>query len=465
MNKRILQVGVILSLLHLPSQLPAQERNQPPKPLFDPASYGAKGDGVSYDTVAIQKAIDACAGTKGSVVLKPGRYVSAQLTLREGMTFHLDKGAVLQGGTNAVDYPVLLPPENRSSPNTRSLIYANKADNLTIEGPGEIDGRCRLVGMSGKEPERPSLIRIFNSTNVVVRDVTLRNPKMWTQVYWGITGLVLDHVTVDAPPICPNLDGMDICDSTNVVVRNCLVRSEDDSICLKCGKPGLSNITVENNRIHSYGANAIKLGTASGGPVTHLVITNNVIDYAKFGGLCIESVDGAAVRDVTVRDLRMSHVAQPVFIRLANRGPDPKTLASKPGKHRATHEPGSIDGVLIEELHAVSGHARTAPSCSITGIPGARVRNVTLRNCSFEMPGGQTKGAIPPEQEWGYPQSSIVGNTPAYGLFVRHADGIILENVTFGFLKADSRPWIFTSDSTVSTNGCKSIGLVTAPKK
>ena len=431
---------------------------QPPLPHFSPDSFGAKHDGVTYDTEAIQKAINACAGTGGSVVLKSGQYLTSELTLRGGMTFDLVKGAVLLGGTNAADYPVLIPTDTPSKANTRSLVYACKADNLVIEGAGVIDGRCKMVQMSGKEPQRPSLIRIFQSTNVIVRDVTFRNPRMWTQVYSECTNLLIERVTVDAPPYCPNLDGMDICDSRDVTVRNCLVKSEDDCICLKShGARGLANITVENNRMTSYHANAIKLGTATVGPVSHLVIRDNVVDFAKYGGLCIESVDGSNVSDVVVKGLKMHKVAQPLFIRLAHRS----------GNHSATDlEPsdrasGSIDGVLIEGLHSVNPHAQTLPSCSITGIPGAKVRNVTLRDCSFIMPGGLMHiPGLPPEHEKDYPQSNIVGNPPAYGLFVRHAEDIKLENITFGFLKHDVRPWIVTEDASVSTNGCRDLSLV-----
>ena len=434
------------------------EKNLPPEPRFNPVDYGAKRDGVTYDTAAIQKAIDACSGTGGSVVLKPGNYVSAELTLRGGMTFHLEKGAVLLGGTNAADYPVLIPPTTPSKANTRSLLYACKADNLVIEGPGEINGRGSMVQMWGKEPERPSLIRIFQSANVTVRDVTLRNPRMWTQVYSECSGLLIDHVTVDAPPNCANLDGMDLCDSRDVTVRNCLVKSEDDSICLKThGARGLANITVENNRLTSFRANAIKLGTATVGPVSGLVFRHNIIDSAKYGGICIESVDGAVVSDVRVEGLEMSNVSQPLFIRLARRNGNNGASDLEPG----TRPLGSIDGVLIEGLHAVSNQVQTRPSCSITGIPGGRVRNVTLRNCSFTMPGGMTNVPdLPPEREGDYPQSDIVKNPPAYGLFIRHADDIRLENVSFSFFKPDVRPWIFSEDASVSTNGCRSLGLL-----
>lgn len=427
-------------------------------PSFDPRSYGARGDGITYDKAALQKAIDACGDTGGSVILSAGRYLSGQLTLHAHMTLHLERGAVLLGGTNPEDYPVLMPEKTSATAIRRSLLFADKADGLTIEGEGEIDGQCKLVKMYGKESERPSLIRIFSSKNVTVRDITLRNPRMWTQVYSECSNLLLDQITVIAPPDCPNLDGMDICDSHDVVIRNCNVFSEDDCICLKShGKEGLQNILVENNRMLSYHANGIKLGTATVGPVSHLVIRNNVVTYAKFGGLCIESVDGSAVSDVLVQNLDLYRTSQPVFIRLAHRIGN-----GGAGDLESKDRPiGSLDGVTIEGLRALGTHNDTHASCTITGIPDARVTNVTLKNWYVEMPGGLTNlPALPAEKEAGYPQSNIFGETPAYGLFIRHADGVVLDHVIFGALKPDARPWLANVDASVKTFECKDLGVV-----
>ncbi len=450
---------IFFQLLIASSLFSYQETNQPHKPIFDPLKYGAKGDGVTYDTEALQKAIDACAKTGGSVVLRPGTYLTAELTLHGGMTFHLVKGATLLGGTNSDDYPVLMPAVTPSKANTRSLIYACNADNLVIEGPGEINGRGQLVQMSGREKDRPSLIRIFQSTNVTVQNITLRNPRMWTQVYSECTKLLIDGVFVDAPPYCPNLDGMDICDSWDVSVKNCIVMSEDDGICFKShGSRGLRNIVVENNRITSFKANAIKLGTATVGPFNNFIIKNNIVEFAKLGGLCIESVDGAKVSNIKVSGLQLHQVGQPLFIRLANRGGNRNATDLQP----ADRPVGSIDGVFIEGLHAVGGHTITPPSSSITGIPGAEIKNITLRDCYFEMPGGMTSiPELPPEREKDYPESTIVGNPPSYGLFIRHAKGITLENVTCAFRIHDVRPWIAISEASILTNDCRDLGLLT----
>lgn len=425
---------------------------QPPKPHFNPVMYGAKADGVTYDTAAIQQAIDTCAGTGGSVVLTPGRFLTKPLKLRAGMTLYLQKGAVLLGSPKLEDYPVELPDNRSSKALCRSLLYAVNADGLTIDGEGEIDGQCKVMNMpaelrkGGTEAARPSLLRVFRSRDVTVKNVTFRNPCMWTQIYSECDHLLIEGVQVDAPADCANLDGMDICDSHDVIIRNCDVRSEDDSICLKSDLPrGLKNILIDNNRIHCYRANAIKLGSATVGPVSHVVIRNNQISYAKYAGLNIASVDGSVVTDILVQDIEMHHVGQPVFIRLSQR----------------RNPVGAIDGITIERVRAYDTNPDNGPSCSITGIPQARIKNVRIKDCSFEMPGGM-KGipGVPAEKENAYPQSNMFWNTPGYAFFIRHADGVVLENLTLRRAAADDRPWLAQIDAEVKTPGCRDLGQI-----
>jgi len=440
--------------------MPAQV-GLPPSPIFDPRNFGATGDGVTLDTAAIQKAIDACAGTGGSVVLSPGNYVSKPLTLRGHMTFFLEKGATLLGSTKLADFPVLLADSLKGHFLSRSLLYAYQADDLKIDGEGVIDGRCKLMDMptelrkGGTERLRPSLIRVFNSKNVSIRNVTFRRPCMWTQTYSDCENLVIDHVIVDAPPDCPNLDGMDICDSYNVIIRNCDISSEDDCICLKSHDlRGLKNVLVENNRVHSYRANAIKLGTATKGPVTDVRIINNLVTYAKYGGLCIESVDGSNVSNVIVRDLDIYRSHDPLFIRLANR----------------SGNVGSLTNVTIENMRAYKTNyaddnnapTLTSPSmCTITGIPYALVKNIHIKNCYIEMPGGFSKATHSPQEKVKeYPQCNMFGVVPAYGLYVRHSKDIILEQVSFGCYVRDIRPWLEVEDAQVKRVACQDLQVI-----
>lgn len=441
----------------------------PPSPIFNPRQFGATGDGGTYDTVALQQALDACAGTGGSVVLSPGKYVSAPLHLHGHMTLFLQKGAVLLGSTNLDDYHLVsegIPANPTLTKQCRCLLFASNADNLTIDGEGEIDGRCQAMNLPdelkapGTESERPSLICIFRSPNVTVRNITLRNPCMWTQIYLDCDKLLIEHICVNAPPDCPNLDGMDICDCHDVLIRNCDIKSEDDSICLKTyNRRGLKNIRIENNRIHSFRANAIKLGSVTKGPISNIEIISNLVTGAKYGGLCIESVDGSDINDFVVRDLDMYRVNNPIFIRLASR----------------SGHPGSITKVLIENVRAyetgvladeVSGKAPAPPSCTITGIPKARIGSVRLTNCYIEMPGGLAKiPHKPSEREDIYPQSTMFGNTPAYGLYVRHADDVVFDHVYFGRYQPDARPWLQADDAKVITHVCRDLQLIKCDNK
>jgi polygalacturonase len=428
----------------------------PPQPLFDVRKYGAVGDSVTFDTAAIQKAIDACAGTGGSVVLSGGKFLTAPLVLKGGMTFYIAKDAALLGSTRPQDYPHRMPPQTAATALRKSLLYAYGADHLTLDGEGEINGQGQLLPMGGKEPYRPSLLRIFGSTNVTVRNLTLRNPRMWTQIYSECSHVTIDHETVDSPRgYCENLDGMDICDCDHVVVSSCHIQAQDDGICLKSHGPrGLQDITLRDNRILDYDANAIKLGTATNGPISHLLIENNRIDGARFGGLCLESVDGSAVSDVTVNGLDMSHVSQPIYIRLSHRKPLPGDIQFT---ETAPRPAGSIDGVVIENVRVLNPNSATKPSNTITGIPNARLGSIVIRNAFIEMPGGVTAAPhVPGERDGQYPQSSQFGLVPGYAFYVRHAASVTFDHVTVQAMKPDVRPWLVKEDAAVTAVKCQS---------
>ena len=418
----------------------------PPNPVFDVRKYGAKGDGRSYDTLAIQKAIDACAGTGGCVFLSQGTYLTAQLELKSGMTFFIDRTAVLLGGTRPEDYPELFPagPANGMVGYVcrRSVLYANLVQNLTLDGGGVLDGQCKLVQMTGNESARPSLVRIFQSERVIVRNLTLKNPRMWTQVYDHCKDLTIENLKVEAPPDCKNLDGMDVCDCRDVIIRNNVVAAEDDCICLKShGPDGLQNITIENNEISCFRANAIKIGTLTKGPIENIRILNNTVRYARLGGLCVESIFGSVIKNIRVQGLDINRTGQPIFIRL---GP------------RSLKNPGSIDDVFIERVRILKTHKEGAPSCTITGMAGIKVGSIRFKDMYVEMPGGMldTPGR-PPEMDKGeYPQSNIFGNTPAYAFYVRYAKEIVFEDVTIRPASHDVRSWLASEDAQVKTINC-----------
>ena len=452
----IFPIAAIL-LLGVASCSPKLSHSTAPEPRFDPRSYGAKADGSTFDTGALKKAVDACAGTGGSVVLTGGTFLTKPLELRGNMTLHVEKDAILLGSPDIADYPVKLPEGFPIKDLCRSLLYAENADGLTISGEGEINGNCKAMNIGpeirkvGNEPHRPSLLRVFRSANVTVKDVTFRDPCMWTTLFNECDNLLIDGVTIDAPPDCANLSGFEISDSHDIIVRNCDVRSEDDGICFKTlpkSARGLKNVLVENNTVRSYKANAIKLGFWTYGPVSDITIRNNKITYAKYAGLSLASVHGAPVRNIVVDGLDMRNVGQPVFIRLGNMLGGP---------------PGSLEDITISNLHVISTNPENGPACVISGIPEAHIKNVRIKDSSIEMPGGlRGVPGLPPEKEALHPQSNMFWNTPGYAFFVRHADGVVFENVTISKTAPDKRPWLSTVNATVETIACKESGYGTS---
>ena len=147
-------------------------------------------------------------------MLRGGTFLSAHLTLKGKMTFYVNGDATLLGGTDPADYPEIFPPDEVAFANRRSLLYAYHADGLVLDGTGTIDGQGQKINMVGLEPTRPSILRVFQSADVTVRNLSVRNPRMWTLVFSQCPHLDVDAVNVLSPSgYCPNLDGMDICDS------------------------------------------------------------------------------------------------------------------------------------------------------------------------------------------------------------------------------------------------------------
>ena len=111
--------------------------------VYNVVDYGAKGDGVTLDTKAIQSAINAAAVKGGKVVFPGGVYLSGTLFLKSNVTLEISEGAVLLGSTNIKDYPDTIP--SLQSYNdvflTQSLIYGDNLENISITGRGTIDGQ------------------------------------------------------------------------------------------------------------------------------------------------------------------------------------------------------------------------------------------------------------------------------------------------------------------------------------
>src|SRR5208283_4781323 len=105
---------IVLAGLLLPQALAADSN-------FDIRSFGAKGDGSTKDTAAIQAAVDKAGSAGGTVLIPPGNYPSGTVHLKSNITLRIEKGARLLfspddgdfGPYEELPYRMTKPPETR----------------------------------------------------------------------------------------------------------------------------------------------------------------------------------------------------------------------------------------------------------------------------------------------------------------------------------------------------------------
>jgi polygalacturonase len=406
--------------------------------------FGVVGDGVTVNTTALQRAIDACsAGGGGTLALPAGRFVTGTLQLKDGVTLRFAPDAVLLGSTRAADYRTIDPfIDGTGAERGYALITAVDAKQVGIEG-GVIDGQgAALKATQSKFDVRPFLIRWVRCTDVVIRDVQLRNGGAWTMHFFQSKNVTAERVTIRSRGLSNN-DGMDIDSSEDVRVRDCDIDTGDDAICLKTtsSRP-CRNVTVTGCKLTSRCA-AIKFGTESLGDFEHIQIDHCQIRDTRLGGIKLFSVDGAELHDVVISEISMEGVAVPIMIRLGARL---KTF--QPGDH--PRPPGTLRDVTLKNIRAT---AAQQIGILISGIPGHPVEALTLEHIQLQLAGDaqENEKVVIPEKEDAYPEITLFGSKlPAYGLFARHVVGLTLKDVGFTTETPDVRPAMVFQDVTKS---------------
>ena len=434
----------------------------------DAHAFGAAGDGLAKDTAALQRAVEACAtGDGGTVVLARGTFLSGMLVLHSHVTLRIEAGATLLGSRDDADYPMLNPPtRNTELANCkRALVYAEGATAVRIEGGGTIDGNADIDkwrGMALPEGQRPMAIFTALSTDVSIEGITVRNAATWAVVNLEVEHLVIRGITVDSPH-GPTHDGIDVVDGRDVLIEDSTITAGDDGICLKSGSAkGLRDVVVRRNRILGAGvANGLKLGTATVGPMRHILFEDITIANAQAAAMAIESVDGGEVSDLTFRRVTLSDVGTPVFMLLGARGkaavgaihdvrfetirgdrlryPWGALLTGAPADAAGRHE---LDAITFRDI-----------AITYRGIAGARGPHV--------FGSGAADAARFPVYAGGYPDAKFIFATPGaksevidyalpgYAFFVRNARGVRFDGCRVAVDGAETRDAVVAHDAGV----------------
>lgn len=419
------------------------------------SDFGAKGDRVTLFTTAIQGAVDKCARAGGgSVVFPPGRWVTGPISLADHVTVELSSGCTILGSSKEEHYgpPRQLLGAEGEQFNTWAIFHGKGLQSIAIRGRGTIDGQGSYFKFNDGR-SRPKVFLFEECQDVLIEGVRLRNAGSWMQHYRDCERLTIRDVSV-FNHVSYNNDGLNIDGCRDVTITGCMIDSDDDGIVLKSlsTKP-TENVTISHCIVSSH-CNAIKMGTESGGGFRIIVISNCTIcspRYSKviygkqrgLAGVALEIVDGGTLDGIAISNLSIQGVTAPLFMRLGDRGRNYGNGDRKPAV-------GNFRNVVINNIVA---DGCSSLGCAIAGIPGHPIKNVSLQNISLGFDGGGTSDDTVreiPEQTGNYPECTMFGRLPAYGIYCRHATGIKLQNITLRLATPDLRPAIFFDDVTKS---------------
>ena len=358
----------------------------------DARSLGAKGDGQTKDTAALQSAIDLCAKGNGGVVhLTAGTYVSGPLALKSHLHLLLDKGATLLGSPDMGDYPIREDAKWRRV----SLLHADHVEDIAVTGEGTVDGNGKVwwnaqMNRQKGVPEnpRPLLIDLTNSKQILIEGVTIQNSPQYNITAFWCDGLTVRNVTIQNPGRgAPNTDGIDPVSTSHVLIEHDTIDTGDDNVAIKSGlvergDPNVPSTDIVIRDCTFRAGHGLSIGSETAGGVRNVTV-ERVTFAGTRQGIRIKSARGRGndIGNFTYRDITMDGVETPIEITEYYTG----MVKGDPGQPVTEHTPKFHD-ITIENVTA-TGAKRAGV---IMGLPESPVKGLVLKNVKIAAEVGMT---------------------------------------------------------------------------
>eukprot|EP01111_Echinosteliopsis_oligospora_P018102 TRINITY_DN8120_c0_g1_i1.p1 TRINITY_DN8120_c0_g1~~TRINITY_DN8120_c0_g1_i1.p1 ORF type:complete len:268 (-),score=40.16 TRINITY_DN8120_c0_g1_i1:486-1289(-) len=203
--------------------------------IFNIEEYGAVGDGITDNTLAFFKTMTACSEAGGGQVFIPsGTFLTNPFEIVSDIVFFMDAGSSI----------IAYEEPNKWPSSSKCLICGTQLNNVTLTGLGVIDGRGSSWWLNPSQ-ERPSILVIEKSSNLIINGITLQNSPMYHIVPSKCVNIEIFNIKILAPPspMSHNTDGIDPEECQNVHIHDCYISNGDDNVAIK---NGCKDILIEN---------------------------------------------------------------------------------------------------------------------------------------------------------------------------------------------------------------------------
>ena len=416
----------------LPFDMPVVQRPSFPDYQVDIRDFGAKADGETLNTEAINNAIKAVSEKGGGkVVIPEGLWLTGPVVLQNNVNLHVEKNALVLFSGDADLYPLVRTSfEGLDMLRCQSPVSAMNTGHGVLDGSGDswrpvkrnkmTDGQWKSLLKSGgvvdesgkvwypnegalkasiltgsKEKReisdsewegmkrwlRPVLLSIVKSKRVLLEGVTFRNSPSWCLHPLSCEDLTLNGVKVFNPWYSQNGDALDVESCKNVVVTNSLFDAGDDAICIKSGKDAdgrrrgepCENVLVKNNTVlHGHGGFVV--GSEMSGGVRNVYVADCTFIGTDVG-LRFKSTRGrgGVVENVYVDNINMINIPGDALIADLYYAVKDAPGAPVPA---VTEETPSFKNIHISNI-SCKGAGR---AMFLNGLPEMPIENFSVRN-------------------------------------------------------------------------------------
>lgn len=443
--------GAVFTVLSLVAGLAVALPSGAAAATFNVKDYGAKGNGTTVDSPAIDKAISAASAARGGIVdFPPGTYLARTIHLKSDITLNLRAGAKIIAAGSGMDAPEPNPYDDYQdfghSHFRNALMWGENVENVAFTGTGTLDGNDELeTGENIPAGIADKMISLKLCKNVSLTDVTLRRGGHFALIANGCDGLKLNRVKVFSTD---DRDGINFINSSHVELADSRIEASDDAVAFKSdyalGKTFVSeHNVVRDSTILSTENNAVQFGSETCGSFRDTQFRNLTITGASKAGLGMVSMDGAVIEDVSFTDIKLTKTGSPIFLHVGKRSRCP---GNPPAGRIRNITYRNITGTNLTSPSDIPGDPEYAST--ISGRTDAPIENITFDNVKLSVPGGHPAAdaeIVPPEASTTYPPR-IFGKRPSYGFWIRHAAGIRFTGSEIQFDKSDGRPAFLTDD-------------------